>query len=96
MKVIAKITDDRFLVEATRGELANIMGVNYAADLKSNNDIIVGREVLVSQLWQALTVTRGRQKEVAELAERLRNLAARVDSVNKVLAAPIIEVKPAQ
>lgn len=94
MKIIAKVSDGRFLVEATSTELAQVMGFNSTYELKErDNTFHVGRDVQVSQLWSALAVTRGRQKEVAELAERMRKLADRVDSVNKALAAPIVEVK---
>lgn len=92
MKIIANVTSDRFLVEADSYELAHIMGFSYPTELKESRKLAVGRDVEVSGLWQALSITRAREKEVAALAESLRKIADRVDSVNKTLAAPIVEV----
>lgn len=94
MKIIATVSSDRFLVEATKEEIAKVMGHSCTYAMKdADRTIRVGADVQVSPLWSALEVTRGRQSEVANLATQMRKLADRVDSVNKALAAPIIEVK---
>ena len=93
VKIIAKVSDTRWLVEANNYELANVMGFGYPIELKGNNELIVGREITLSKLWEALSITRGRKKDVAAIAESLRKLAGRIDSINQTLAAPIIEVK---
>ena len=93
MKIIATTGNDRFLVEATNYELANVMGYGYPSELKNESRLAVGKEIPVSKLWQALSITRSREEEVAKLAEGLRKLADRVDGVNATLAAPIVEVK---
>lgn len=94
MKIIAEVNSDRFIVEATSSELAQIMGFAGTYHLKDRaHQLAVGRDVQVTPLYQALEVSRERKEEIAGLAEELRKAADRVDSINNALASPIVEVK---
>jgi len=93
VKIIATIDGSKFLVEATETELSRVMGYGWTTQMREKgHKLEVGKEIKVNDLWQALEVTRGRVGEVAALAEGLRKTAARVDSVNATLAAPLVEV----
>jgi predicted P-loop ATPase/GTPase len=92
MKVIAKVTEGRFLVEATSDELAQVMG--FHSDYYIKDDIKkprVGCEILVTKLWAALTVERGRVDEIRNQANALRKTADRLDTINAALDCPIVE-----
>lgn len=93
MKIIASISSNRFLVDASADELAQIMGFNSAYSLKDPNKPDIGKEIKVSPLFRALEVSRERKAEIASLADQLRKAAGRVDSINQALAEPIVEVK---
>lgn len=93
MKIIGTMGNDRFLVEATGDDLARVMGFANTYGLKDGDKLGVGKEIKVSLLYQALQVSRARKDEIAELANKLRAAAARVDSINSNLAAPIVEVE---
>ena len=93
MKIIAKVNDSRFLVEAEADELAQVMGFSGYYYLKDGNKLAVGKVVNVSPLYRALEVSRGRKAEIAALAEQLRKTAGRVDTINQALAEPIVEVE---
>lgn len=93
MKIIGKSGNNEFIVTATEYELAHIAGYSYPTQMKDGTKPEVGREVAVSALFQALCISRERKVEIAALAESLRKVAGRVDSINQTLAAPIVEVK---
>jgi len=93
MKIIGTIGSDRFLVEATGNDLAQVMGFHSTYGLKDADKLAVGKEIKVSPLYQALQASRERKGELAELANKLRSAAGRVDSINQALAAPIVEVE---
>lgn len=94
MKIIGSAGDSKFILEANEYEIANIMGFDYPREAREKKqEIAVGRDVQVSPLWKALSVSRARMKEIAELANGLRKKADQVDSINTALAEPIVEVK---
>lgn len=93
MKIIGTVGSDLFLVEASSNDLAQLMGFASAYNLKDGDKLAVGKKIEVSPLYQALQVSRARKDEIAELANKLRAVAGRVDSINQALAAPIVEVK---
>ena len=93
MKIIAQANTDRFIVEADGSELAQVMGFSGTYSLKDGDKLAVGKEIKVSPLWRALEVSRGRKAEIADLANKLRTAAGRVDSINQALVEPIVEVK---
>lgn len=94
MKIIADVNGSQFIVQATDTELSRIMGYGYPTQARDKgHKIEVGKEIPVSALWEALEVTRVRVTEVANLAASLRKTADRVDAINAVLKAPIVEVK---
>ena len=95
MKIIGSVGDGKLLVEAHKDELAKIAGYQYAdyGDGAKALKFNIGVEIAVNALWQALEVTRGRIKEVSDLAAALRKTADRVDTINAALKAPIVEVK---
>lgn len=96
MKIIGKAGSGEFIVTASEDEMAKIAGYGSMYEIKSDCDKpTVGREVQVSELWRALKVSRERKADIATLAESLRKVAGRVDSINQALAAPIVEVKTA-
>ena len=96
MKIIAKARDDVFIVEARGDELAQVMGHNSAYALKDRTaQLAIGVDIKVSPLYQALQVSRQRKAEITQLAEALRKVAGRVDSINQALAEPIVEVEKA-
>lgn len=91
MKIIAKVTEGRFIVEATGDELARIMGFNSSYSLKDESRLQVGRDVQVNKLYDALTVERARTDEIKNQAAALRKTADRLDSINAALDCPIVE-----
>lgn len=95
MKIIAAVNEGEYLIQASKDELAQILGFNGAYYLKEGNKLAVGREIKVSPLYQALQVSRQRKTEIATLADQLRKVAGRVDSINQALAEPIVEVEKA-
>lgn len=92
VKIIGK-TDTGFIVTANEHELAHICGFGYPSELKGSMSLAVGREIQVSKLYQALEVSRARRDDIATLADKLRQIAGRVDTINQALAAPIVEVE---
>ena len=95
MKIIASISNSRFLLEANDDEIAQITGNGSAWAIKDKWKPEVGREVKVSDLWKALNSSREQHEEIATLAVRLRAVADKVDSINKAVKEPVIEVKAA-
>lgn len=94
MKIVATISDDRFLVEATKSELSSIAGFQYVNEAeKAGYKFPIGCQFNVSELWAALAVSRSRKTEIAAMAESLRKVAGRIDGINQALAAPIVEVQ---
>ena len=93
MKIIGKQTEISFIVLASGDELAQIAGFSYVSLMKDLMRPQVGREINVSELYRALNASRERKAEIAELANKLRVVAGRVDSINQALASPIIEVE---
>jgi hypothetical protein len=95
VKIIGKSTTDRFIVEATEYELANIAGYDYPSQAKEKRAVNfeVGSDVKVSALWQALSVSRKRHAQIAAIAKDMRAAADQVDSINATLATPILEVQ---
>jgi TfoX/Sxy family transcriptional regulator of competence genes len=93
VKIIASISSDKFLLEATDDEIAQITGNGSAWAVREKWKPAVGLTVQVSALWKALDASRERTEELAALAVKLRNAADKVDSINKAVKAPIIEVK---
>lgn len=91
MKIIAKAERDRYIVEASDWELANVMGYTYPSSIPSGHKIEVGKEIAVTKLFEALSVERKRQEEIKSLAAQLRKTADRVDSINAALDCPIVE-----
>ena len=92
MKIIGK-TQYGLIVETNADELAQIAGFQYASSMKADDRPDIGKEIKVSKLYSALNVSRERKEDIAKLANQLRVVAGRVDSINQALAAPIIEVK---
>jgi len=93
MKIIGTMGRGEFLVQADENELAKIMGVHSTYGMKDAEKPAVGKEIKVSELYQALQVSRERKEEIAKLANQLRTVAGRVDSINQALASPIVEVE---
>ena len=95
MKIIASITASKFLLEANDDEIAQITGNGSAWSIREKWRPEVGREVKVSELWKALESSRERTADLAGLAGKLRAAADKVDSINKAIKEPVIEVKAA-
>ena len=94
MKIVAKVNENEVLVQATKNELANIIGHGSTYDLKDRGgEFIPGACINVSPLWEALSISRARKDDIAKLAKDLRTVAGKVDTINQALASPIIEVK---
>ena len=93
MKIIGKTSDSGFIVTASEDELCKFMGHNSSYGLKESDKPAIGKEIKCSDLYAALRVSRERKKEISDLAEALRKVAGRVDSINQALAAPIVEVE---
>lgn len=91
MKIIGKAASNRFIVEMTEYEIANVAGFDYPSEMKDRNKPDVGSEVQVSKLFAALSVERKRRAEIEGLAASLRKVADRVDSINAALDCPIVE-----
>ena len=91
MKIIGKAGGSDFIVQVNNSELASIAGYGYSFP----NDVRaeVGYEINVSKLWQALSVERNRPDQLTQLAKSLREIAARVESINAALENPIVEVR---
>ena len=96
MKIIGNIGRDAFIVTATEDELAKIAGYTYASAMPNGHKPEAGKEIPVSDLYKALCSSRERKAEIADLANKLRSAAGRVDSINQALATPIVEVKAQQ
>ena len=92
MKIIGQ-TKGGYILEASGDELANICGYSYSNELKGSNTPCIGLTIQVWPLYEALQFSRKRKAEIAHLAESLRKIAKRVDTINEVLANPIIEEK---
>lgn len=92
MKIIGRM-DNGFIVTASEQELAEIAGFRYSSSMKSDCRPEIGREIRVSKLFEALRVSRERKEDIEKLANDLRRVAGRVDSINQALSAPIIEVE---
>lgn len=77
MKIIARINENRLLVEMTEREIANLAGHNYERELQrsrgESDPFPTGREYQVHEAW-------GRLQQQAKAAEQL-------EGVSKTLAA---------
>jgi hypothetical protein len=93
MKIIGKNSSDGFIVLANREELCQVMGFYSSYGMKEADKPDIGKEIKVSDLYQALSVSRERRDEISKLANQLRTVAGRVDSINQALASPIVEVE---
>ena len=93
MKIIGKTGSSGFIVTAGMEELCQVMGFHSSYGMKDSEKPDVGRDIKVSDLYQALSVSRERREEIAKLANQLRTVAGRVDSINQALASPIVEVE---
>lgn len=95
MKIIGK-TQYGLIVETHADELAQVAGFYNASAMKADDRPDIGKEIKVSKLYSALSVSRERKEDIAKLANQLRVVAGRVDSINQALAAPIVEVEVKQ
>lgn len=93
MKIIGKTGSSGFIVTASLEELCQIMGFYQSYGMKEAEKPDVGKDIKVSDLYQALSVSRARKEEITKLANELRKAAGRVDTINQALAAPIVEVE---
>lgn len=89
MKIIASTGHEKFLVEATADELAQVMGHSWGSTIKDR--LTIGADVKITRLYQALQVERTRQDRVTKLANDLRQVAKEVDTINAALDCPIID-----
>jgi hypothetical protein len=87
MKIIAQVNTGRFLVEAGELELLNIAEADRLA-------LQVGTEIVLPPSWAASRFIRSRRRDVERLAAELRDLATAIETANKSLAHPTVEVQP--
>lgn len=91
MKVIAKVNDDRFIVEATADELAQCAGYHgaYYIDLwrGQNRGPRIGEQIMVTKTHRYLGDLRGKEEEVRKAETLLRALA---DMLHSALPTTIV------
>ena len=93
MKIIGKTSNSEFIIVAADSELAMICGFSYSSSMPEKLRPDIGREIKVASLYAALCVSRARKADIAGLANSLRTVAGRIDSINRALAEPIVEVE---
>lgn len=93
MKILAKISDSKMIVEVSTTEVAHILGYTYESEIKSRGALDVGSEIKVSGLFKALNASRDRKDELARMAHGLREAAKKIDSINTALEEPILVVE---
>ena len=93
MKILARVSESRLIVEIGTHEIANILGYNYESEIKARGALNVGNEINVSVLFKALNASRDRKDELARMANGLRDAAKKIDSINAALEEPILVVE---
>lgn len=89
MKIIGETTDG-FIFEATRDEMANLVGYhsNYSLQAESATDkpyLKIGTEIAITAMFRQLYDLEHNKKELGALAVRLRRYADTLDAVRPIL-----------
>jgi hypothetical protein len=89
MKIVAKVSDDRVLVEMTREELTKVAtGVHYPyANME------VGRKYEVDKIWERLSSLSRNQKKLSEARQSLVAIASLLEPLECVVGCdPAVEI----
>jgi hypothetical protein len=90
MKCIAKISDGKWLFEVSDHEIAKLIAENSGYPGERTKAVSVGREVQVSELWNALQTIRAHHTDIGGLADKLRDLATKLDKTKQTVVNPVI------
>ena len=100
MKIIAKIDDKRFIVEASGDELANVLGYSSEYYLPQGTDynrskLVVGQEIGVNEMYQACQSVKDSSAEIQEAIKTHKRLVTNMEKFSKAIvpAAAIIASK---
>lgn len=91
MKVIAKVSEDNYLVEVYAGELSQICGQQIDGQYTRGKYVGVGSTIDVNQAWKDLQAFRAAHGRIQSAAETLRACASLVDTAS---AAYLIAPEP--
>jgi hypothetical protein len=87
MKIIGK-TQEGFILDASRDELANLLGFygNYASGCP---DWKLGMDIQVSKLYERIHTMRKSEASLADCAKSLRNLADLLEPIDRLVTAAL-------
>lgn len=94
MKIVATVSNGRFLAEVEEGEIAKMLGFDSPHEMREKGrvNLSVGSEIKVHELWRAVAWLRARPDEMSRLASRLQVAARDVLDAAAVLESPIIKL----
>ncbi len=75
MKIIGIVGRDSVLLEATKDELAQVMGESSTYSLDKKDAFEVGSEIKVNEIFEAIHEIKENKETVLELTEKLGGLA---------------------
>lgn len=91
MKIIAKVSEDNYLVEVYAGELTQICGETIDAQYNRGKAVGVGSQIDVHAAWKDLQAFRGAESRIKSAAETLRAVASLVETAG---AAYVVTPEP--
>ena len=83
MKIIGE-TKDGFLLDATKGELANLVGYYYIGS-DGCPKFKIGDEIKIKEMFNKLYTWNGNKKELEKISESLRRHADLLDLTSPIL-----------
>ena len=87
MKIIGKGQNEKFLIEASTNEIANMFGEYYTTSLlrEQNIKIEIGLEINMTAAYRKLSVLLKRQKEFDQLKQDLQTAINNIEIGEKLL-----------
>lgn len=92
MKIIAKVSEDEYILTAYRGEIAQLLGF-YSAydDTFRNKTLSPGTEISIAAMYQQLQNIANSKTDIKEVQAKLRGLADRLEPAVAILPTVILK-----
>lgn len=92
MKIIGQ-SDNTFILEASKTEVANLVGYYHSSTAGVGTYLHVGAEIRVSAMFMRLHHLEQRKGELERMAKQLRAQADLLESVDPIIQAAIEDTK---
>lgn len=80
MRIIAKVSEEKFLIECSHDEVANLVGYNYASSMPKK--IEVGNSFQIREAYQQLQSLSKVKKTVKDIKKTILEVANGLDVIN--------------